>query len=846
MRRLNWHRNNREHIFEGRNRITFSGIQPANEGVAKRFFHHFKTTAVKAMLGLAVATATLCSCSSEKKQIEIVKTNEEVVTKSSITDENGRAVFKVDGKTFVLNVYDSEKLEPVHGLIVILSTKGDEGIYILLDPENRYFPRITDSGKYEQAKSFLKSDGVTDEFKVKNVVKEKKRTLCSPLFKNALQDKTPAAIFNNKKWLQDNFGDPVKTKIPLKELNDVLGQLIKFAVGEGIEGKITEAAVKLGTKFIDTTGKKLIPIVGYALTAIDLCSILETHDWGAYYRSLCYEENDTFSIYRLKGLNDLKIDVGPVSLGVETPLFIVLPEKDNPNWLAPTAVIDGKVKVVEGSFNPLTKNVYLRHVDGKIPTIWYPVWYDVVKGYGEFSFVASACENYNPTYDLKVATGWSGKNPKTTMKVKETKKDDKPYNVEFYIDCGCNEEDYKTFYADRDGDGFGDEKDIIVACQIIENTVDNNNDIDDNNASINPNAVEECDGIDNNGDGKIDDIEKKIVLCGNGRGSKTIECKDGVLVESACTIEGCLEIPDTAIGFYSALDLPQGLKLYDIENDVIAYEQESGMISGVEIVVLDLKSGKRSTIAGSGGPMISGNHIAFYKGIITGNNEGEGLGLYDINSGEVKVIPLSYYVPYAYEIVAIGGGKLIFWESVFFNLYDIGTGEIKRINPLQFYFHNHMAMSDFGIATSATILAIHNFDENSKWEIVPGTEYLGSISMHDENVAFYQNNNIHVYNVLTKNIEQITNNIASGGAYSDYPDMHKTKVAYFERSSFSKENIVVTDIATGWTKYLTSNEDTGRKLPPKIYENKVIFASWPQEADNTPGRVRLLLCTFSE
>ena len=61
-----------------------------------------------------------------------------------------------------------------------------------------------------------------------------------------------------------------------------------------------------------------------------------------------------------------------------------------------------------------------------------------------------------------------------------------------------------TFYADADGDGYGDPNGATDACP---NTgfVDNDDDCDDTNAAINPGAEEVCgDGIDNNCDG-VDD-----------------------------------------------------------------------------------------------------------------------------------------------------------------------------------------------------------------------------------------------------------------------------------------------------------------------------------------------------
>jgi hypothetical protein len=60
----------------------------------------------------------------------------------------------------------------------------------------------------------------------------------------------------------------------------------------------------------------------------------------------------------------------------------------------------------------------------------------------------------------------------------------------------------RSFFADKDMDGFGDENSEIQWCDSSPGYVDNNLDCDDTNAEINPNAIEiELNGIDENCDG---------------------------------------------------------------------------------------------------------------------------------------------------------------------------------------------------------------------------------------------------------------------------------------------------------------------------------------------------------
>jgi len=61
----------------------------------------------------------------------------------------------------------------------------------------------------------------------------------------------------------------------------------------------------------------------------------------------------------------------------------------------------------------------------------------------------------------------------------------------------------QAYYEDFDGDGYGDQ--FSSSCIQLEGYVTNNTDCDDNNQAINPDAIEICDGLDNNCDGLTDE-----------------------------------------------------------------------------------------------------------------------------------------------------------------------------------------------------------------------------------------------------------------------------------------------------------------------------------------------------
>jgi len=71
------------------------------------------------------------------------------------------------------------------------------------------------------------------------------------------------------------------------------------------------------------------------------------------------------------------------------------------------------------------------------------------------------------------------------------------------IDEGAT--DALTFYADSDGDGFGDAASSTTACTTPSGYVTDSSDCDDGDASAYPTASELCDGVDNDCDGDIDE-----------------------------------------------------------------------------------------------------------------------------------------------------------------------------------------------------------------------------------------------------------------------------------------------------------------------------------------------------
>jgi hypothetical protein len=74
----------------------------------------------------------------------------------------------------------------------------------------------------------------------------------------------------------------------------------------------------------------------------------------------------------------------------------------------------------------------------------------------------------------------------------------------------CNDDDGtlgapSPWYVDKDEDGFGDTLDVTYQCVQPDGHVAVSGDCDDSNSSVFPDAVESCDGADNNCDGSADE-----------------------------------------------------------------------------------------------------------------------------------------------------------------------------------------------------------------------------------------------------------------------------------------------------------------------------------------------------
>lgn len=124
-------------------------------------------------------------------------------------------------------------------------------------------------------------------------------------------------------------------------------------------------------------------------------------------------------------------------------------------------------------------------------------------GYGEATRDTQTCYDFAPTGFVVPSTDCNDQDPAINPSATEIC-DDLDNNCDGLID-----EDLPlyTYYIDTDSDGFGDDAISIQICYDTpaEGYVVNNTDCVDDDAAINPVAIEICDDIDNNCDGQIDE-----------------------------------------------------------------------------------------------------------------------------------------------------------------------------------------------------------------------------------------------------------------------------------------------------------------------------------------------------
>ncbi len=117
--------------------------------------------------------------------------------------------------------------------------------------------------------------------------------------------------------------------------------------------------------------------------------------------------------------------------------------------------------------------------------------------------------------------------------------DDSAGETRMGVSVGC---DGKWFYVDKDKDGAGEQHGGVFSCMPMPDRIEQGGDCNDQNPQINPAAVELCNSIDDNCDGKADDGFTPVLLVTDADG-------DGFGSTNGMSMIGCPPVPNFATTF---------------------------------------------------------------------------------------------------------------------------------------------------------------------------------------------------------------------------------------------------------------------------------------------------------
>ncbi len=139
-----------------------------------------------------------------------------------------------------------------------------------------------------------------------------------------------------------------------------------------------------------------------------------------------------------------------------------------------------------------------------------PRWLSGMVGPGMVFFLASACG----TESADLVVDRDGDQWIAEADCNDNNPNIHPFADEYCdgIDNDCDGEidedhavDPASWYADTDGDGYGDPGNVIAACSMPEGYVDNTDDCDDSDINVSPDAAEVCNDRDDDCDGDVDE-----------------------------------------------------------------------------------------------------------------------------------------------------------------------------------------------------------------------------------------------------------------------------------------------------------------------------------------------------
>ncbi len=177
-------------------------------------------------------------------------------------------------------------------------------------------------------------------------------------------------------------------------------------------------------------------------------------------------------------------------------------------------------------------------------------------------------------------------------------------NCDTLVDDGLT----TVFYADADGDGYGDPESTTEDCEAPSGYLTDSSDCDDTDADINPDAIESTDTVDNDCDGDIDELD--------GEWSGTIAVDVTGSAKGSCSDVFEMTVDTTSkVVFSGTGECDAGLF------EAIVLEGDFSFSPDAEGTLEATLSGKVSTTASWSGTFINDIFVASFSGSETSGKE---------------------------------------------------------------------------------------------------------------------------------------------------------------------------------------------------------------------------------